>query len=505
MQFFYGPFEPTIYIEDLEYFAETGESPQRLSILTRRLSEAQLDSLQSLLTARIGLSAVTISQFTYGPVGEPLLDRMGQVVQTDSFLSGARGIRAALILAADSENGLSLLNVMRYFPSRTIQLDWSLVRQILDENQRIFDQRDEVLADLRQVAATQTNNLSSFPDLQLDQLGQYSWRIETFSFQNPERLQASSADLYLPIEHSTEQVPVVIISHGTASNRQTLAYLAAYLSSHGYAVAIPEHAETSTAKFQRFLNGLEGAPDPAELLYRPRDITALLDTLEQRAQREPVLQSLKLDSVGILGQSFGGYTALAVAGAELNNRSQLEKACFETVEDRPTLNLSMLIQCRLLEIPIDASFAVQDERIKAVIALNPITSYLFGESGLSTLTVPSLIVASADDFFVPALPEQIVPFQWIQSDVKSLLIVEAGTHFSFLAGDEEGVFPVPQALVGPDPLLARVPMQTLSLAFFNRHLLKQAEAEAYLTQAYINTLELSPFRLTFVHTSGSGN
>ena len=62
-----------------------------------------------------------------------------------------RGIRAALILAAaDEEAGeLTAINVMRYFPAKTIQIDFSLAREIAAENEQIFMRRDSVIAGMK--------------------------------------------------------------------------------------------------------------------------------------------------------------------------------------------------------------------------------------------------------------------------------------------------------------------------------------------------------------------
>ena len=144
-------------------------------------------------------------------------------------------------------------------------------------------------------------------------MGEYRWHREVITFINPERSAPSIADLYVP-QGELESVPVIVISHGVASNRETFAYLAKHLASHGYAVVAMDHADTNTEKFNRFLTGLEGAPDPQSLLHRPRDVSAVLDTLEEKATEESGLRSLNLDAVGVIGHSLGGYTALAAAG-----------------------------------------------------------------------------------------------------------------------------------------------------------------------------------------------
>ena len=61
-------------------------------------------------------------------------------------------------------------------------------------------------------------------------------------------------DLYLPQNQSA--APVVIISHGWGSAKESFAWLAQHLASHGFAVAVPQHIG-SDLKFQRlFLSGM---------------------------------------------------------------------------------------------------------------------------------------------------------------------------------------------------------------------------------------------------------
>ena len=73
---------------------------------------------------------------------------------------------------------------------------------------------------------------------------------------------------------------------------------------------------------------------------------------------------IDVENVGMIGQSFGGYTTLILAGAKINWNS-LNRDC-------PNLdsswNLSWLIQCLALQIPVAISEGeLQDERIKAAI------------------------------------------------------------------------------------------------------------------------------------------
>lgn len=501
IQFFYGPIGSTIEINELEEIAKTGKLEQNSSILDNYLNDEQLALFQSLLNTKFDIDVVGISQISYSSSGSKLLKRLGQIIQTENSLNGFKALRAALIFAANDEQGLTVMNVIRQFPLETIQINLPLTLKLARENQEIFEKQTGVVANIRELAESKAGKITvKLLNFDPRNQGNYTWKLKTIPFQNPSRSQTSIADLYLPNQasNSSKQIPVAVISHGTASNRQTFAYLAKHLASHGYAVVVPEHLETSTTKFSKIFDGLEGPPDANTLLLLPQDITAVLDELERRAKSEPEFQSLNLQAVGVLGQSLGGYTVLASAGAELS-REKLENVCLTTVAERPILNSSMLLQCRLLELPAEKSLTVKDERVKAVIAINPFTSHIFGETGLNKLQAPVLFVAGTDDYFVPALSEQIKPFQKLQIENKYLVVMENGTHFSTLEmTDDGGGLPVPESLIGADPKKAQPQINSLSLAFLNRYLLNQIESEMYLNQAYLNTFKSEPFKFSIV-------
>ncbi|MEM8808231.1 MAG: alpha/beta fold hydrolase [Cyanobacteria bacterium P01_G01_bin.38] len=495
IQFFYGPFEPTLAVDDLQNLADTGELTGSLSVLSRHMSDEQIAELQVLLNLEFDIPAVMMSQLTYSTLGEQLLRRAGEIFQTDSFLNGFYALRAALLFAAE-DGRLTVLDVVRHFPQETIQINLPLAVAVFEENQQLFTLRDEVLATLREQTMPQSPRPMNDLLAVSQQLGPHKWQIETLTFWVSERQDTSQFYLFRPTSTpaATQSIPVIVISHGVAASVWSLAYLAEHLASHGYAVILLEHPETTPQRFSQFFSGLAGPPSAMTLLNRPRDITAALDTLTQQAQRNPDLQKLNLESVGVLGHSLGGYTALAVAGADVNATQITETCQGNTVAQRPSLNLSMLIQCRFAEIPSDASFEVQDERVEAVIALNPFTSKVFGEAGLGAIDVPVMLVSSLDDYFVPALPEQIEPYDWLQSRNRYLVLIENATHFSLLERGADGALPVPDFLIGPSSETIHQQMATLSLAFFERHLQQQATAEAYLNQSYLSQFVDEPYR-----------
>lgn len=498
IEFFVGPFEPVIWVEDLEALAEDGTVTERFSTFANRLDEQQLRELRAFLNWSLDVDLITLSQFTYWQVGERFLERAGQVIQTNHRLNGSRALRAALLAAAADGDGITAMEVIQSFPLDIIQIDFPLMQDMIQENQRFFASRDEIFTQLRAVGEAEAAALTLPPNsIAPTQPGSYPWQRESLTFQNPLRDGDIPFDLYLPQASPSGTTPIVVFSHGVASGREAFVYLTQHLASHGYGVVVPQHDDDSRKYFQ-FLAGVDRPPNPITLVSRPRDISLVLDELERLAETRPDYASLDFDNVGVWGHSLGGFTVLAAAGAELNF-DQVEQNCSLEERDRPSLNPSLLVQCDLADLADQAPFQLRDERIRAVFALNPPTSLFFGAAGLAQIEIPTLIAASTADIVVPAIPEQIDPYRWLQTDDRYLVVVESATHFTFLEGNlTEGAIPLPSTLLGPDPQQARPYLQALSLAFFNRHLMGQGDAEGFLSQPYLDSLGTDPFQLTIV-------
>jgi predicted dienelactone hydrolase len=206
--------------------------------------------------------------------------------------------------------------------------------------------------------------------------------------------------------------------------------------------------------------------------------------LQRRAQSEPTLRQLDVQNVGLVGHSLGGYTVLALAGAEINF-DRVKRDC----NPNRSLNLSVLLQCRANELK-PQNYALKDPRIRAVFAISPLNSTIFGRRGMSQIRVPVFLMGGSDDIITPAIPEQIYPFTWLQTPDKYLAIVEKATHFSTQSIDpnQQGAFPVSDDLIGPDPAQARGYAQALSTAFFQTYLVNRNKFQPYLSAAYAKSL-----------------
>jgi len=496
--FSYPPFgDFSLSVDSLERFAQEGTVTPELEFYLRRLEPQQIEQLQVWLQTRWDVSPVAMAQVTYSAFGETVLRRLGEAVRTESDLNSFHALRSALILAAASSDGLTLASVLRQFPIDTIKIDLNLASVAIAELSGTLGDKEAVLAVIRQQAkATSAIPLADVQKPREPQsLGQYRWQQETISFRSPRHKTPAIADLYRPLVASP--LPVLVITHGIGSDRQTFAYLAEHLASQGFFVAILEHPESNSLKLTRFLASLDRAPNPRIFVNQPLEISALLDELARRDRADPTLR-LNLERVGVIGQSLGGYAALVVGGAEINEQ-KLRHTCKFQQSFEISFNLSQLLQCQAASLP-NLSVSLQDERIQAVLAINPTSSRILGEKGLSKLSIPIAIVASENDILTPIISEQIYPFTWLKTENKYLIVVEGGTHFSFIGGEGESAFPVPSPVVGPSPDRAYPYLTALSTAFFKTHIALETEYRTYLNQEYAASISREPFNLHLIQS-----
>ncbi|MEL6763213.1 MAG: alpha/beta hydrolase, partial [Cyanobacteria bacterium J06607_6] len=124
--FTYGFFERTVAITDLEAFANGEGLSRQLSeyAATLELTESELMTIETVLSQRADISEVDVSRFLYSTQGTTLLEFIGEVIQTPTRQSGFKAIRGGLILAAaDDENGLTILNFLKKYPTPAIRID----------------------------------------------------------------------------------------------------------------------------------------------------------------------------------------------------------------------------------------------------------------------------------------------------------------------------------------------------------------------------------------------
>jgi len=169
---------------------------------------------------------------------------------------------------------------------------------------------------------------------------------------------------------SSGKYPIVFISHGMLGSKNDMTYLGKYLAEHGFIVVHASHPGSRTSDP---IASFENVFSPEYWKIRPGDISFLIDQLNDL---ESVLQSklgiditIDRNRIGMTGHSFGGYTTLALAGAQVDQSA-----------DRQNQNFG-------------------DSRIKAFIAMSPAGkgSYGFSEDAFTKITRPLFVMTGTKD------------------------------------------------------------------------------------------------------------
>ena len=215
----------------------------------------------------------------------------------------------------------------------------------------------------------------------------------TFTLKNPEwrsdepAIVNGHALLDAPLDKAQGPYPLVIFSPGFSANAVWYSTLLEHYASHGFIVLSPEHIEQ------------EWGESAQATIDRPHDITQILDYAEALTKPDGALAGqIDMENVAVVGHSFGGYTALASAGAQLD-LAAFNNRCAELAPDDPKSFLCMPMLGQESNIAERAGLAsppeglwpsLGDPRVTAIIPIAG-DAYLFDQAGLSKITIPMMV------------------------------------------------------------------------------------------------------------------
>ena len=497
LHFNYSILSFSLSIDALELYANEGKINSELGFYTKFLDERTVKQLRRVLRRRVNIDPILLYRLTRSPMGIEILKSLGEVATTHPGYNGLYPIRSSVTNAAieHQEQGITIIDVLREFPTEDILINTERLFELRNELTALVEYREAIrnlVTQQAQKEATFSHSNSFLPQKDLRRSGgiAFTQKVLTIDSRIARRSGIRSREpfhikLYLP-QGLNRSVPIVILSHGFGSEPKSFDYLGEHLASYGIAAVSVEHIG-SDSDYE--LETLEGVTKPAiapqEFIERPIDIHYVIDELERLNQSDPIIKgTLDLNKVGAIGHSLGGYTTLALAGAEINV-DRLRSSC---PDKKINLNISLLMQCRAQNLTPKES--LKDSRIKGVIAISPIASGIFGEESLNKISIPTAIISGSEDIIAPVVQEQVYPFTWLSAKNKYLAMMIPGDHFSGsdLPRKKPADPTIIEEFVGKRLANGQPYIKAFSVAFVKAHIEQDSEYLPYLTASYANKI-----------------
>ncbi len=116
----YGILRQSISVDDLTKFAETGD---RAALEGYGISEGDSQQVRTALTQQVKIDPRWLDRGLNNPLGEALLDEIGQTIQAPADEASRQALRSALVLSASDDGKISLLEVIQKYPTREVYVD----------------------------------------------------------------------------------------------------------------------------------------------------------------------------------------------------------------------------------------------------------------------------------------------------------------------------------------------------------------------------------------------
>lgn len=516
-----GPIEHSIEVSQLERYVKTGKLSKELEPFEPLLGETLREALASKLDIDPNIADGMIDDLLATPAGDRLLKALLLALPDNTI----EQIKTALQLAIESANGISLIGIFKAFPAENITVDFTGAIAVATRLNTPYWETQILSSILKRELTVETSD--RLPEFDPAVAGTLTPQQETLTLIDRDRQRPIAVDIYwgtqtlLLLERNRQRSdqatdqPLVVMSHGFGSDRTFLTYLARHLASHGITVVSLEHPGSN----REWLTNLPVTINPSqllpanELIDRPLDISFVLDELEKlnlakgSANSDKSLPTFNINQAIAIGHSLGGYTVLALAGAELN-LEHLQKYC----QRRQVVGRAPAdwLQCAAVaeDLPNGKKkIKLGDHRIVGAIALNPVTGHIFGEKGLKKINTPTLLLAGTNDPWTPAVTHQLRPFLDLPKP-KYLVTAIDGTHYS--ATDPNSPNPMKTDNIFENEIdeteseAQRQLMRGVTLAFIQQQTSEAKTYQPFLTATYAQALSTDdlPLRLNTEISSG---
>ncbi|MEA5571282.1 alpha/beta hydrolase [Calothrix sp. UHCC 0171] len=132
----YRVFRESLSVTELSDFADNG----KLSIPMRvgfKLAQQDPNKVRRYLTEPVKVNAIILDRVLNSPVGNIVLDQMSEVIHTPSRKADRQAMRSALVLSANQDNDIKLIEVIKNYPGAEVEVDGDRLEKAFHQLRRL--------------------------------------------------------------------------------------------------------------------------------------------------------------------------------------------------------------------------------------------------------------------------------------------------------------------------------------------------------------------------------
>ncbi len=128
--------EASVTVDELAELAEKGTVSQNLQFCLDQVNQDP-KNLRTVLTTVVPINGVQLSRALNHFIGEFVLDLLGEVIQTPARVANRQALRSAIINSALPDNQLTLLEILRNYPTAEILINGDRLTEIVQQLQNL--------------------------------------------------------------------------------------------------------------------------------------------------------------------------------------------------------------------------------------------------------------------------------------------------------------------------------------------------------------------------------
>ncbi|MEH1915307.1 MAG: alpha/beta hydrolase [Nostoc sp.] len=124
----YGVFRESLFGEELSTFSQTGELSRSLKV-NLALARQDPKAIRQYLTKPVKVNPVFLDRVLNSQIGNIILHQISQVTYTPSRRADRQALRAALVLSASQDRQVSLIEIIKNYPTNEVEVDGVVYRR----------------------------------------------------------------------------------------------------------------------------------------------------------------------------------------------------------------------------------------------------------------------------------------------------------------------------------------------------------------------------------------